>query len=268
MHGIVTSSRAKKSFGQHFLHDATVIARILSVVASKTPEVRVEIGPGRGALTRGLYDAYLHDSERERLMLVELDDDLIPTLREDFPDAKILHEDAARVDWKVATEGKTWQIVSNLPYNAGTAILSRALWSDHPPMHVVVMLQKEVAERMLATPKDMSLLSIVVQLKMDVERVCLVKPGAFSPPPKVDSLVIELREHHRYSVDDAQDVLRLAKLGFAFPRKQVCQTLSRQGQGTAELFQSILVTRGLPKTARPEELSLDDWHELVKAMHT
>ena len=173
--------QAKKSFGQHFLRDHSAIDKIVNALESNKNEIIVEIGPGTGALTDRLVEL-----PAKELVLVEADTDLLPALGERFPQARIISGDAAAVDYQEIVQENPWIAVGNLPYNAGNAIVMKILTSPKPPKNLVVMLQKEVGDRMMAKPGDMGLLSVATQLYADVQRVCIVKPGAFVPPPKVD----------------------------------------------------------------------------------
>lgn len=254
----------KKSFGQHFLHDASVIQKILAAVPWDSAKKIVEVGPGRGALTIPMYAKLSEEGRAKDLVLVELDADLLTNLRERFPEAEIVHADAAQVDWKKVTNGEPWLLVSNLPYNAGTAIVNEAFWGAYPPVAAVVMLQKEVGERILAKPPDMSMLSVAMQLKTKAKRVCNVKPGAFIPPPKVDSIVLSLVAESTYQKQQADKIVALAKKGFAHARKQLKQTLAQSGAGDREEMGEVLAREGLSPLARPEELSLAAWAALVE----
>lgn len=264
MHGTREHLAPKKSFGQHFLHDASVIQKILAAVPWDSAKKIVEVGPGRGALTIPVYTKLSEEGRAKDLVLVELDGDLLPYLCERFPEAEIVHADAARVDWAKITGGESWLLVSNLPYNAGTAIVNEAFWGEHSPVAAVVMLQKEVGERMLAKPPDMSVLSVAMQLKTQAKRVCNVKPGAFIPPPKVDSMVLSLVAQSAYPDTQARQMVALAKKGFAHARKQLRQTLAQSGEGEREEIGKVLEREGLSPLARPEELSLAVWAALVK----
>lgn len=254
---------AKKSFGQHFLRDQSVLEKIVAAGAIGAEDFVVEVGPGRGALTEHL--AFLGN----RLILVEADRELIPDLEARFPLAKIVQADAAHVDYteliqvraaELGTRKAAWILIGNLPYNAGNAIIRQALTAQLPPKRQVVMLQREVGEKMLAKPGDMSILSVAVQVYADVNRVATVKPGAFVPPPKVDSIVIALTPNLKVVHPEA--VIGVAKLAFAHKRKQMHRTLSDAGFGTSDALKSKLLALGLSEQARPEELSIEQWIEL------
>jgi 16S rRNA (adenine1518-N6/adenine1519-N6)-dimethyltransferase len=264
MHGIKQPLGAKKRFGQHFLRDASVIQKILDAIPYKEGKKIVEIGPGRGALTEPLYERLEKEGRAEDLTLVELDRDLLEDLKGRFPKTTLINADATGVDWSKITGGKSWLLVGNLPYNAGTAMVNDAFWGTHPPEYAVVMLQKEVGERMLGTPPDMSVLSVAMQLKTTGKRICTVKPGAFVPPPKVDSIVIALAAKKGTNVKEDETIIAVAKRGFAHARKQLRQTLGGKDEKKREEVGELLKKEGLSSLARPQELSLKAWAALAE----
>ena len=243
---------AKKSFGQHFLRDQGVLEKIVRAADIQSHETVVEVGPGTGALTE-----WLSKVPARKLVLVEADRDLVPHLQTRFPAAEIIVGDAAQVDY-ASHISDDWVLIGNLPYNAANAIVRQALTSAHPPTRLVVMVQKEVGEKMLAQPGDMSLLSVATQMYAHVDRVCSVKPGAFVPPPTVDSLVLKLSL--KSAVDDqAENIISLAKVAFAHRRKQLHRTLADAGVASSDEVKNWLRERGLAEAIRPQDLSVDDW---------
>lgn len=250
--GIGAMVFAKKSFGQHFLHDQQVIAKIIAAAEPERFSHVVEVGPGTGALTEHLAPHAM------RLTLIEADRDLIAPLAERFPKAEIIQADAAKMDW-TAIDGE-WVMVANLPYNAANAILMGALSSPNPPARMVVMVQKEVGERLLGQAP--SVLTVAVGMYAEVEKVCIVKPGAFNPPPKVDSMVLRLSPFRRGSgrgSSDPESVIKLAKIGFANRRKYLAKNLANAGIPNVAAW---LERRGYSPKARAEELTLKDWIDL------
>lgn len=251
----------KKSYGQHFLHDKNIIAKIVAGVSVEPGELLVEVGPGAGALTEGLSELALGG-----LTLIEADRDLVPSLHDRFPQVEIVQADAALVDYDAITHDRPWVFVSNLPYNAGNAILEKVFTSKNPPRQLVVMVQKEVGERMMAKAGEMSVLSVATQLYCDVERLFIVKPGAFIPPPKVDSIV--LRMTMKQSEIDRESVIGLAKTGFAHRRKQLRQTLAQAGVADLVHIDVAIEKMGYSKTVRPQELNTADWVKLFSVLNT
>jgi 16S rRNA (adenine1518-N6/adenine1519-N6)-dimethyltransferase len=238
-----------------------VIDAIIDAAQIEKNDLVIEVGPGAGALTQALP---FEKGESEGVILIEADRELLPHLSDRFPSAKILHADAAQVDYDALTNGRPWIFVSNLPYNAGNAILETVLRSRYLPKRCVVMVQKEVGERMMASPGDMSLLSVAIQTYCAVERVCMVKPDAFTPPPKVDSIVLRFVPH---SIPDLarsypEQVIALARIGFAHRRKQLRSTLVSAGVAPIDRIDAVFARLHLSSTVRPQELSVVQWRKM------
>lgn len=248
-------SFAKKSFGQHFLHDQSHIERIIQAADITPSDLVVEVGPGQGALTTHLSKLGRH------LELVELDRDLFPALRATYGSA-ILHEgDAATLNFGDFVTNP-WVFISNLPYNAGNAILMNILTTTPIARRIVVMLQKEVGERIaFQEPKSRGVLGLAIQSYAHVEKMWIVPPGAFRPPPKVDSMVLVLKPKALTTAEaaEAEVVIALAKLGFIHRRQQLKKTLGNLPGLTPAVVEAALVELGHTRSARPQELTLEDW---------
>jgi 16S rRNA (adenine1518-N6/adenine1519-N6)-dimethyltransferase len=240
----------KKRFGQHFLHDQGILRCIVQAIAPQAGDRVVEIGPGDGALTLPLLRAL------GRMTVVELDRDLIPRLRaaaEGIGELDIINADVLGVDFGALADGKPLRVVGNLPYNISSPILFHCI--DHldaiGDMHF--MLQKEVVERMAAAPgsKVYGRLSVMLQLACRVEPLLAVPPGAFRPPPKVDSAVVRLTplaRSERPMVDGAT-IARVVKAAFGQRRK----TLSNALANVATVEQ--ITAAGIDSRARAEQLA-------------
>jgi 16S rRNA (adenine1518-N6/adenine1519-N6)-dimethyltransferase len=250
----------KKSFGQHFLKDTTVVDQIIAAADIQSNELVIEVGPGAGALTGQL------EGRGSKLVLIESDRDLLPGLASKFSGSTRIQADAAEVDYDAIVHDRSWVFVSNLPYNAGNAILETVLRSKNLPNRLVIMVQKEVGERMMAKPGDMSVLSVATQLYCTIESICTVGPEAFSPPPKVDSTVLRLSpKSSPHSCGDRgglEAIIALAKIGFSHRRKQLRQTLAQGIGASLEVIDAALAKIGVEKSVRPQELSIAQWTEL------
>ncbi len=245
----------RKRFGQHFLHDANVIAKILAAISPRSGERIVEIGPGLGALTRALLERV------GELQVVELDRDVIPKLRATCEGAgtlQIHNEDALRFDFStLASSSGKLRVVGNLPYNISTPLIFHLLDFAALIEDMHFLLQKEVVERLTAAPGggDYGRLSVMVQYRCRAELLFLVKPGCFSPPPKVDSALVRLLAYEHLPVK-AKDEARFAQLvnqAFSQRRKTLRNTL--KGLLSAEQ----IAAAGVDPSLRPEQLSVAEF---------
>ncbi len=258
--------RAKKSYGQHFLADPSAVGKIVAAASLAPGETVLEIGPGTGVLTHGLVEA------GAKVVAVEADTDLVPALRETFGERIDLVEgDILGLRRQDSTLGGrlqdgTYALVANIPYNITSALVEDFLRRAPRPSRMVLMVQKEVAERMAASPPRMGLLSVVCQTYADVKKVLNVPAGSFRPAPKVDSAVVLLRLHdpsgHASAANDPEAVIALAKAGFSRPRKQLHGNLAAAGYGTSEEIKAALEKMSLRPDARAETLSATQWADL------
>ena len=256
--------RKKKSFGQHFLKDDTLCERIVDAAQIESGDLVVEVGPGQGALTKYL--------PHDRTILVELDRDLIDDLRGRYPVTTIVHEDATRINFDNLVGDRPWVLIGNLPYNVGNAIIMNALRTvgagrrsapTHGLRRLVVMVQKEVADRMLAPPgSNRSVLSVAVQLYGDVSRVMDVKPGSFVPPPNVMSSVIRLDIAPK--ADDPEVVMTIVSAGFSSRRKQLHKNLSQAKIASSDKVKTALAHMGVREDVRAQDVSIDQWIALAE----
>lgn len=244
--------RARKRFGQNFLHDAGIIHRILRAIHAKPGEHLLEIGPGQGALTEGLLGS------GAQLDVIELDLDLIPILNAKFgaePRLRLNQGDALKFDFKqLGAEPRSLRVVGNLPYNISTPLIFHLL--DNAPLirDMHFMLQKEVVERLAAEPGggDWGRLSIMVQYHCRVEHLFNVGPGAFNPPPKVDSAIVRLVPHETlpHPAKDHRLLERIVREAFNQRRKTLRNTLK------ALLDAESIEAAGVDGSLRPEQLDL------------
>ncbi len=254
---------AKKSFGQHFLHDHRVIEKIIAAAEITPGETVIEVGPGHGVLTKALVEA------GAKVIAIEADRDLITELEVKFPQAKIIFSDVLKVDISDLSRisnfaFRNYKVVANLPYNIASAVIEKFFTAPIPPSEMIVMVQKEVADRILAAPGEMSVLSVACQLYADVSRVTNVAPGAFSPPPKVESAVIRLETKKRRIKNE--EIIQLAKVGFSSRRKQLHGNLAAAQVASSEEVKRSLQALGLAATARAQELSVDNWAQLFEKL--
>jgi 16S rRNA (adenine1518-N6/adenine1519-N6)-dimethyltransferase len=256
---------ARKALGQHFLVDARARGRIVAAAELSPDDVVVEIGPGRGALTRALAD------RAGTLVAVELDDSLAQRLAEQYsgcPSVTVVAGDARELDIaSLVPEGAAYKVVGNLPYYAASPIIRRFLEADRKPTLMVVMVQREVAQGMTAEPGKMGLLSVATQLYGSPRIVAHVPPRAFRPPPKVTSSVVRIDVYPRpaLSLDSVQDFFRLVRAGFSAPRKQIHNSLGHGLELPPEAVRAMLARAGIDPVRRPQTLAVQDWGRLYEA---
>lgn len=215
---------ARKRFGQHFLADSAVIEAIVAAIDPRPGQALVEIGPGLGAMTGPLLERC------GRLTVIELDRDLAARLRRDSR-LEVIEADVLTVDFAAVAEraGQKLRVVGNLPYNISTPILFHLLAVADRVVDQTFMLQKEVVERMAASPggKDYGRLSVMLQWRYDIESVLDVPPEAFEPPPRVDSAVVRMQPLPGTSAVDAALLGELVTVAFSQRRKLLRHTLGR-----------------------------------------
>jgi 16S rRNA (adenine1518-N6/adenine1519-N6)-dimethyltransferase len=240
----------RKRFGQHFLHDPGILRRIVEAIAPQSGERLVEIGPGEGALTLPLLRAC------GKLTAIELDRDLIVALGKrarGVGELDIVGADVLTVDFTALSHASALRIAGNLPYNISTPILFHCLEHASAIRDMHFMLQKEVVDRMAAGPgsKTYGRLSVMLQLRCSVEPLFKVPPGAFRPPPKVDSAVVRLVPLPRAQLPDADagTIDRVVRAAFGQRRK----TLSNALHSVATVAQ--IEAAGIDPRARAEQLA-------------
>ena len=241
--------RPRKRFGQHFLHDRSILGRIVDAIAPQAGQRIVEIGPGEGALTLPLLHA------AGVLTAIELDRDLIEPLREKsrgVGDLTIVNADVLSVDFTALARGTPIRLVGNLPYNISTPILFHCLEHATTITDMHFMLQKEVVERMAAAPgsKTYGRLSVMLQLRCTVEPLLRVPPGAFRPPPKVDSAVVRLAPLPPGQLPDVDFAIieRIVRAAFGQRRKTLGNAVSQIMDVRA------IAAAGIDPRARAEQL--------------
>jgi 16S rRNA (adenine1518-N6/adenine1519-N6)-dimethyltransferase len=259
--------KAKKSLGQNFLYDKNIVRKIVESAEVKSGDLVLEIGPGQaprlgsgqGTLTEALLEA------EARVIAVETDEDLIEPLKEKFGDkinliqGDILAEQTWQQIRRLIGKNK-YSVVANIPYNITSPILETLFRAEPKPSRLTLMVQREVADRILAVPPNTSVLSIACQLYSEGKKMMKVSRGSFRPAPKVDSTVIRLDlRSKRLGEVDPEEVLKIVKVGFSSRRKQLHGNLDKAGICTSEKTREILKKLGLGEKARAENLSVEDW---------
>jgi 16S rRNA (adenine1518-N6/adenine1519-N6)-dimethyltransferase len=259
------SAKPRKSLGQYFLADNRILNRIVAAADLEFNDLVVEVGPGRGALTRRLLPKV------DRVISVELDEHLaesLPTRLGNPPNLAVVQADARTVDLsRLIGNSTTYKVVANLPYYAANPIVRRFLECDCPPTTMVMMVQREVAESMTAAPGGMTLLSVATQFYASARLVCLVPPSAFRPAPKVSSAVIrlDLLDAPAVKVSSPGSFFHLVRAGFSAPRKQLRNSLSH-GLGVEPVsVTGMLEEARVDGVRRAETLGLEEWEAVYSA---
>ena len=265
--------RARKGLGQHFLIDEEVLKLITSAAELTSADIVMEIGPGLGVLTKELA------RQAGWVVTIELDSKLAAILKQTlaaFNNVTIINEDVLQIDPETLLRRQrerfpsaisspfSYKVVANLPYYITSPVLRHFLEASLKPQVMVVMVQKEVAEAIVAEPGEMSVLSISVQFYGQPEIVSHVPARCFYPAPEVDSAILKVTLYPRPAVDvaDEADFFRLVRAGFTAPRKQLCNSLT-QGLGLpkAEVL-SLLAKANIAPQRRAETLTLAEWAQL------
>ncbi len=263
-----------RRLGQHFLRDQRIIHRIIDALAPRPDETIVEIGPGTGALTSVLVE------RAGRLVAVEFDKKLAPLLQEryaSFQNFKLVMADALTVDFCAEIlPAHSARLVANLPYNISTAILQRLIAQRACLEEMVLMLQREVVERVLAPAgtTDRGFISVLVEAYCETEKLFDVAPGAFRPPPKVWSSVMRLKFRSQLNADVADEELlwQTVSAGFAQKRKTILNNLRNASGRLQEVLKRnggasiVLCKANVELQRRAETLTLEEWERIVQAI--
>ena len=269
-----TTPYPSKRLGQHFLRDQRTIDRILDALSPQGDETVIEIGPGTGALTAKLVQ------RAGRVVAIEFDKNLVPLLTEQFghlSQFRLVHADALTTDFCQEIQPATSaRIVANLPYNISTAILQRLIAQRHCLSEMVLMLQREVVERMMepAGSSERGFLSVLVEAYCEVSKLFDVAPGAFHPPPKVWSSVIrlQLRSELAIKVKDEDLLWQLVGAGFAQKRKTILNNLRNSAGRLSQIIKQnggasiVLCKADVALNRRAETLTLPEWERIMSAL--
>jgi 16S rRNA (adenine1518-N6/adenine1519-N6)-dimethyltransferase len=257
--------RRKKSLGQNFLVDKRVLGRIVSAAEVSETDTVLEIGPGSGILTMELAN------RASRVIAIEIDDDLVGRLKEKFsnyPNLEILNADARKLDSKILMpQGQPYKVVANLPYYAASPIIRAFLGATNKPQKMVLMVQREVAQNMVATSGKMSMLSVATQLYGEPRIVSYVKPKAFRPMPKVTSAIVSIDVYAApcITLDSEERFFRIVRAGFSARRKQLRNSLAQGLSISSNLAELVLEKAMVQPSRRAETLNLPEWGSLYES---
>ncbi|MBU1164263.1 ribosomal RNA small subunit methyltransferase A [Patescibacteria group bacterium] len=260
------------SRGQNFLINNEILARIIKEAKLYKDDIVLEVGPGFGILTQELA------KHTKQVIAVEIDKKLSTIFKSNFQDhknVKLIEGDILKLkDNDPKFPATDYKIISNLPYNITSIFLRKFLSNNPKPSEMIIMLQKEVAERICAQPGQMSLLAVSVQFYAQPKILFEVSKENFWPQPKVDSAIIKIitkpavdihQHNHQYNVFE-KDFFQIVKIGFSSKRKQLQNNLSAGLQLDNQKIKLILRQLGFKDNVRAQELSVDDWVKLVNEL--
>ncbi|MDC3111328.1 16S rRNA (adenine(1518)-N(6)/adenine(1519)-N(6))-dimethyltransferase RsmA [Pelagibacteraceae bacterium] len=249
----------KKSLGQNFIFDKNLLTRISNCIKSKSSNLIIEIGPGLGTLTD-----FLYKKQYKKIILIEKDIRLIKNLKKKFNVSKveILNIDAINFEYNINSLRHSI-IVGNLPFNVSVDLLY--LWTKYknwPPQHdkMVLMFQKEVANRIMASPKNKSYgkLSVVIQSRYKIKKLLDIPASAFTPRPKVDAIMLEFIPFNDFGLIDINKIDKVAKDAFSQRRKKIKNNLSN--------YLSEINNLSISSDLRPEDLTVLDYCNIAKSI--
>ena len=253
--------RAKKSLGQNFLIDREVLEKITNVVQIKDKTI-LEVGPGTGNLT-----SFILKKNPKKMFVIEKDDDLAINLSETFKDQlTIINDDILQVDENLIFKNKV-TVYGNLPYNISTEILSKWITQTKDEFwfnNLILMFQKEVADRIIAkfNTSDYGRLSILSNWKLNVEKICDIKPESFSPRPKIDSsLLFFSPKKNFYKIKDPKNLEKVTRIFFNHRRKMLKKPFNQLFNGDQRVLNELKIDLNL----RPQNLDFDTYYQLTCA---
>ncbi len=264
--------KPKKKLGQNFLINKGSIDKVLKATELKPSDIVLEVGPGLGALTLEMA------KQVKQVIAIEKDTKLAEQLNnilksENINNVKVQNADILKYSTKLAQD---YKVISNLPYNIATAVIMKFLENANPPSLMVVMLQKEVGQRMVAKPPQMSKLAVFTQLYSTPKIIGYISKNSFYPRPKVDSTILSLKPYKgspRQSVQGQPSrtttnnrlFAKIVSASFAHPRKQLLGNLSRTLKLSRETTESWLISNKIHPKQRAETLTVKDWLNLTKS---
>jgi 16S rRNA (adenine1518-N6/adenine1519-N6)-dimethyltransferase len=260
----MSDPKPKKSLGQHWLHDKASLQAMCDAAKVQPSDTVLEIGPGLGTLTALLV------AQAKRVVAVEFDARLAEGLsgRVAASNLEVFHEDILDFDFSRLPAG--YKVVANIPYYLTSNLIRVLSETSNPPAAAVLLLQKEVAERVVAGAGHMSLLSVTAQFYWAVSLGDEIPAQLFTPPPKVDSQILILEQHPEplFPGVDERVFFRLARAGFSQKRKTLLNALSAGLHISREQAETTCGEAGIDPMRRAQTLSLEDWHRLYRAYHT
>jgi len=259
----------RKRWSQHFLVDRNILNKVIRTAQVEKEDVVLEVGPGLGEMTLALA------RQVKRVIAIEIDPKLVAILNKkmkDYPNVEVVKGDILKVDFRqfLKREGHPIKVVANLPYQISTPLLFRFIESKEAFSTFTLMLQKEVAERVVAPPgrKEYGPLSIFIQIFLDVSIRFFIKPSAFFPPPKVESAVVHMawKEKPMIETNDEEWFKRVVRACFGYRRKTLVNALKHSELFLPEPVELKMEAIGIDPRRRPETLTIQEFRGLAEAL--
>lgn len=250
--------KPKKHLGQNFLIDETILQKIVKTADISKNDTVLEVGPGLGVLTAELA------KKAKKVIAVEKDAESVKILKQilkDYKNIELIQGDILKIDLSLQ---ENYKIVANIPYYLTSPLIRKFLEYENPPKEMVLLVQKEVAERICAKPGKMSLLAVAVQFYSQPKKIFNVSKNSFWPKPKVDSALIKISNIKRPIDIDIEKFFKVVKAGFSSPRKQLINNLSKGLKIKKEIIQDIFKKLNIDFKIRAEALSVEEWKRIAK----
>jgi len=257
--------RPIKQLGQSFLVNDLILKKIIQASELKKDDIVLEIGPGLGTLTVELAQRV------KKVIAIEKDKkfcEILKKILKNYKNIEIINADILKIasPWLVRLGRRNWKIIANLPYYIASPVIRKCLETENKPESMILMIQKDVAQRMIARPPNMSILSIAVQFYANPEIIDYVPKSAFYPHPKVDSAIIKITPNVGVAISHINNkkFFRLVRAGFSSKRKQLANSLSRELCLNKKIIKVILEKSKINTKIRPQNLDIKDWLKIYE----
>jgi 16S rRNA (adenine1518-N6/adenine1519-N6)-dimethyltransferase len=255
-------TRPSKGLGQNFLIDKNVLRKIVEASDIKPTDIILEVGPGIGVLTQELAQF------AKKIISVEKSETMCEILKEtikDFKNVEVINDDILQYKLKLPMGESKYKVVANIPYYLTSPLIRKFLEEKNPPQEIVLMIQKEVAQRVCTSPPHMNLLAVSVQFYADIKIISYVSNNCFWPAPKIDSAIIKItpKNNKEKNIIVINKFFEVVKAGFSQPRKQLGGNLSKILELKKEGLEKWLLKNNIKPTQRAETLSIEDWKNLA-----